>query len=265
MSYRPGSALRFIGRIAAGALLAAACQVASAGTQPGRSDPAQAPRDAAADGGWLQNPGVLPIFSRPLGNSYSEWAARWWQWALQMTPAGHPLLDLPDSACNKGQTGKVWFLGGNLSGNGVPIARTCELPVGTSLFFPLIANAYFAFLNDPPETRTEAFVRSVVECTDAQISVTIDGRALNRPTQYLERSILFDVQLPADNLTGLGPDLIPELKLSPGVDFGYYLFLAPLKPGAHQIAWSARMNCPSLGGDVFQNIIYSVTVRAGRL
>ena len=253
-----------VARTAGATLLAFAASLAVAGVNADRSNRSAGKPGFEQNTARQQNPGVFPVFSRPLGHSYSEWAASWWQWALQMPPSGHPLLDLPDSTCQKGQRGKVWFLGGNFIGEGTQIARSCEVPAGKALFFPLISNAYFAFLNDPPDTRTEEYIRSLIECTDPVISVSIDGQALRRPTQYLERSVLFDVQLPAANLFGLGPDVIPELKLSPSADFGYYLFLTPLKVGVHHIAWSAKMNCPSLGGDIFQNVNYSITVRPGR-
>ena len=49
---------------------------------------------------------------------------------------------------------------------------TVRFRLGKSLFFPLINNFYGAFLNDPPETRTEEFVRAAGSCTEpAQISV----------------------------------------------------------------------------------------------
>lgn len=241
-------------------LLALASPQADAGMDSAgkRSEPAAADQGAGAP----HNPGVAPINSRPHGKSYSQWAASWWQWALQMNATGHPLL--PGGVlCNERQSGKVWFLGGTFTGDGQPVARSCPVPPGTALVVPLIAAGYFAFLNDPADTRTEAFLRAQVECTDASVSVTIDGVALREPTQYLERSVLFDVQLPVDNVFGVDATVVPELKLSPSVDFGYYLFLNPLPRGTHDIQWTARMTCPSLG-TIVQNNSYHITVEPPR-
>jgi hypothetical protein len=204
------------------------------------------------------NPAVVPVHARPLGRSYSQWSAAWLQWVFQMPATGHPLL--PGGVqCNERQSGKVWFLGGALfSAN--PVSRSCVVPAGTSLFFPMIQQGYGAFLNDPPEQRTEDFLRQAVECTDPVIAVAIDGVAIRNPTQYLVRSALVDIQLSTDNLFGLDETTVPQLKLSPSVDFGYYLFLAPLPVGVHDISWSAKMNCPISGGEVSQTVNYHVSV-----
>jgi hypothetical protein len=50
---------------------------------------------------------------------------------------------------------------------------------------------------------------------------------------------LFAVQLPEDNVFGVGPDLVPLLRLDPAVDAGFYLFFFPLPPGPHEIHWEA--------------------------
>ena len=105
-----------------------------------------------------QNAGIAPIYSRPHGKTYAQWAALWWQWALQTPRIGHPDPTLGTAGpCSTGQSGKVWFVGVNFSGNGSPVARSCTVPSGTALVVQLISSAYFAFLNDPPETRTEEF------------------------------------------------------------------------------------------------------------
>lgn len=243
---------------AAAATFSLTIEPAFAGIDMGRSGPPHVGQ-AHPKGDQLQNPGVLPIYSRPQGKSYSQWSATWWQWALQMPATGHPLK--PGGVlCNERQSGKVWFLGGTFTPSPNLVSRSCVVPSGTALFFPLINSAYFALLSDPPETRTEEFLRAAAECSDPNISVTIDGVPLKKPAQYLVRSELFDVQLLADNVFGLDETVIPQFKLSPSADFGYYLFLSPLPVGVHDIAWSATMNCPGLGGEVSQNISYHLTV-----
>jgi hypothetical protein len=92
----------------------------------------------------------------------------------------------------------VWFLAGSNSPD--PVVRACEVPTGKSLFFPLINNFYGAFLNDPPETRTEEFVREGGSCTEpAQISVEIDGFKVPRALGFFtgasgSQSPIFNVQ-----------------------------------------------------------------------
>src|SRR5262245_54265141 len=111
-----------------------------------------------------QRPRIAPIGTRPEGQTYGRWAAEWWQWALGIPAAGNPLIDTTGEDCAQRQVDNVWFLAGSVSGD--PVVRTCEIPLGKSLFFPIINTFYGAFLNDPPETRTEEFVREAGSCTE---------------------------------------------------------------------------------------------------
>ena len=100
---------------------------------------------------------IAPIDTNPEGQTYGRWAAQWWQWALGVPAAVNPLPDTTGENCAQRQVDNVWFLAGSISS--APVVRACEVPAGKSLFLPLINNFYGAFLNDPPETRTEEFVR----------------------------------------------------------------------------------------------------------
>ncbi len=203
-------------------------------------------------------PSIAPIHSHPHGQTYSAWAAEWWQWKLETPASVNPVLDITGEHCAEGQTGRVWFLAGTFFGNGT-VERSCTVPTGTALFFPLINAFYGAFLNDPPETLTEEFLRAQVVCTNVVVAAEIDGIAVNHPLQYFEQSPLFEVQLPEDNVFGVDEDVVPELLLSPSVDAGYYLFLRPLSPGAHTIHWVASQSC--LFGDFAQEVTYHLRVR----
>jgi hypothetical protein len=204
------------------------------------------------------NPGIAPFQSSPYGKPHSEWAAHWWQWVLA-TPAD--VNPVGGADCSGGQEGNVWFLFGSFD-NAAVVKRECTVPSGTALFFPLINAAYFAFLNDEPETRTEEFLRAQVNCSVASVlEATIDGVPVRNPFQYFEESPLFDVQLPEDNIFGYTPEQVPELLFSPSVDQGYYLFLWPLPPGEHEIHWEAAWTCPFGGFTI--DATYSLTVRPG--
>jgi hypothetical protein len=175
----------------------------------------------------------------------------------------NPLTDTTGEHCAQRQVDKVWFLAGSvLSG---PVVRACEVPAEKSLFFPLINTFYGAFLNDPPETRTEAFVRAAGSCTEpAEISVEIDGTKVPMPTWFFtgatgSQSPFFNVQLPPGNLAGADEITVPELVLSPSAEQGYYLFVRPLRPGPHTIRWIASGCTPGNS----QDITYHLTVVGG--
>src|SRR5258708_10371811 len=72
------------------------------------------------------NPGVFPIQSRPYGQTYGQWSARWWQFAFQQTTLDICATDKPGS--------KVTFLAGTSPG---PVTNSCTVPTGNAIMFPV--------------------------------------------------------------------------------------------------------------------------------
>jgi hypothetical protein len=208
-----------------------------------------------------QPPVIVDITAQPGGQTYGRWAAQWWQWALGVPLVANPLLDATGEQCGERQVDTVWFLAGSFST--APVFRTCSIPGGRSLFFPLINNLYGAFLTDVPSTRTEAFVRAQVECTTpVRIKASIDGLEIANPARFStgadgSQSPIFNVQLPPANILNADESVIPELVLSPSAERGYYLFVRPLSPGGHSIRWQAS----GCFGDFSQDVTYDLTVR----
>jgi hypothetical protein len=206
-------------------------------------------------------PRIAPIHTEPAGQTYGRWAAEWWQWALGIPAAVNPIADATGEHCAQRQVDKVWFLAGSFGTD--PVVRDCEVPAGKSLFVALLNIFYAAFLNDPPETRTEAFVRAIASCqAPAEISVWIDGFKVPRPLQFFtgasgSQSPLFNVQMPPGNVFGFDEITVPELVLSPSAEQGYYLFVEPLSPGPHTIRWRAS-GCFS--AEFSQDITYRLKV-----
>jgi hypothetical protein len=204
---------------------------------------------------------IAPIDTQPRGQTYGRWAAEWWQWVLGVPAAVNPLTDLTGQNCGQRQVDDVWFLAGSLSPD--PVVRACTISAGKSLFIPLINSFYGAFLNDPPATRTELFVRAAARCTEpAQITATIDGFVVPEPNRFFtgisgSQSPVFNVQMPPGNLFGADETTVPELVLSPSAEQGYYLFVWSLPPGAHTVRWFASGCTPGL----IQDVTYHLTVR----
>jgi hypothetical protein len=210
---------------------------------------------------------VAPIDSNPDGQTYGRWAAAWYTWALEIPAPENPLADTTGQNCAQRQVDKVWFLGGVWGSSSAPTVRSCQIPAGKALFFSLINTSYVAFLSDPPDQRTDAYVRSQAQCTQpAQISVSIDGSKVPQPRRFFtgrsgSQSPIFNVQLPPNNnvltdIFGVPASDMPELALTPSAEQGYYLFLNPLAPGKHTIHWVAA-GC-TMGG--FQDITYYLTI-----
>jgi hypothetical protein len=198
---------------------------------------------------------VIPPEQRPEGRSYGAWAAAWWQWALETPSPPNAMASATSANCEAGQRGKVWFLGGNLLGTD-PVERSCSVPEGTSLFFPLANEFYGAFTTDPRSQKTKSYLRQQT-CDPApsdRLSLEIDGTAIPGVRRWFEESPVFAIDLPVDNLFGATAADIPGLVLRPSVDAGYYVFLAPLPVGRHVIRWHARTGCSD------QDVTYRLTV-----
>ena len=201
-------------------------------------------------------PHVAAIKSTPGGQTYGRWGAQWWQWLLSIPAPTNPLFDATGANCALGQVNNVWFLAG--TGSSGSVSRSCTIPAGRSLFFPLVNVVFAAFPNDPPEERTEEFVRAHATCTNVQFQeVTIDGAKVSNPAQYFtgpsgSLSPIFNAVVPPDNLFGLPAGTVT----GPDAEQGYYLFLRPLPPGSHTIRWLVT-GCPT--GSV-QDVTYHLTV-----
>lgn len=194
----------------------------------------------------------------PYGTTYPELAARWWQWALQTPAPVNPLVDTTGAHCRSAQQGKVWFLAGSLGP--APVSRTCQVPAGKALFFPIISEFYGAFLSDPPDQRTERYIRAQVACAlqVKRLALSLDGRAADTVRLHDVRSVIFDVQLPKDNILGATKKDIPKLRLSPSAAAGYFALLSPLPPGRHTLRWRAANNCGS--GGASQDVSYELVI-----
>ena len=212
-----------------------------------------------------RQPNIAPIQSHPYGQTYGEWAADWWQVALETPAPVNPFTDAGGENCEQGDMGNVWFLFGSLTPDTI-IERSCEIPVGTALFFPILTVFYGAFLDDPADTRTEEFIRQQVECAETAASTLLfefNGEPVPGLDQFFKPpEFFYEVQLPEDNIFGATEDDILELKLSPSVDAGFYLLLRPLPPGIYELHWEGSAQGCSFG-DFTQNVTYHLTITPG--
>jgi hypothetical protein len=172
---------------------------------------------------------VLPPNHDAYGMSYSQWSARWWQWATSMSLDNHPLADTAD--CSRGQFGKVWFLGGSFTPTGGK--RLCTVPKGKALFFPIVNVDCSSletgdFYGGTPWARRACAMGIVDHVVD--MATEIDGVPVENLTTYRATSpnLVFAVA-PRDNVLGVDAgtgELVAD---------GYYLMVAPLPKGQHTI------------------------------
>ena len=192
---------------------------------------------------------VFPPSAHPYGQSYSQWAAHWWTWVLTQPAAVNPLLDPTGANCAQGQSGRVWFLVGTFGGG--TATRSCTVPKGTALLFPVLNSFSGATRTDPPEQQTEAYQR--MQVTPAMRAATnlrasIDGIPVpNIKERYFEESVVCRVVLPAD-ASSASIGLVSPLR-RPGRRAAscfllwtpsYYLMVKPLKSGTTPSTSPAR-------------------------
>ena len=78
----------------------------------------------------------MPPGDEPLGTSYAEWGARWWQWLLGDSDPGD---------CQAGQSGEVFYLPAAMSFG----YATTECTIGADQWILALAGGTYAD-NSPP-------------------------------------------------------------------------------------------------------------------
>ena len=201
---------------------------------------------ASADPAWAgsANPKVN-------GKTIGDWGHAWWQWASNFSSETNPIGQNGDVDCSAGQSGKVWFLAGTF---GASATRTCSIPRGRALFFPLFNVIFWT----PEDCTFESACRGGAAALIDNLrswSCTVDGtpcvfsvpvvRAQSdaRPLDIPEGSFWEDF--------GTTPGLRPL-----SVADGYWVMLDPLPPGPHQVTFTA--SAPDL--EFALSVTYILTV-----
>lgn len=200
------------------------------------------------------NPRVIPN----KGHKYERLSAQWYQWALSYPAAQIPFFNTGGPVdLASGQSGTTWFLAG--ANNGLVEPRTGQVAAGTRLFFPLanLVNDYpcppeFNFEPDPGESLEHFLQRTGNEFLPnlTDLFAEVDGVPLTDLAVYRTTSPIFTFT--ADPELSSWDPCITGTPQS-GVSVGYYLLLAPLRPGEHTLHFGA----PSWG----QDITYQVKVK----
>ncbi len=216
------------------------------------------------------------------GMSYGEWSAVWWQHVVAKTVSdpNNPILEQTGKGCaiDQPRSSPVFFLFG-YSGSGTVERNECTVPTGKVLFFPLM-NAYDFHVPgdglDTPELARQDLLKWFGPV--AELHASIDGVSVGyidpQTTPYRtcaggapECSAAFSITVPGNNIfvgspAGQGRGGKPWLRAgvySPTVADGYYLMVAPLSPGRHQINFGGS---GSFGGAPWtQEITYNLVVK----
>ncbi|MCW7537008.1 hypothetical protein OOT46_03955 [Aquabacterium sp. A7-Y] len=193
--------------------------------------------------GHAQNDPVLPADEPVGGLSQAEWSRAWWQWAGSFERSESPVADTTGELCDRKQSGAVWFLAGTYGTRRT--VRTCRVPRGTYLFFPLINYVVMPRTDRP--TSCMAVMSSAASMTNdvAALVLDIDGVRVQNLVRHRQATPqCFDMGARAE----------PRIRVFPSAANGYYVMLRPLSPGRHTLNFGGAL--PSM----LQAVTYTLHV-----
>ncbi len=210
-----------------------------------------APAVRAAD--EKTDPRVYEPGAKIEGKTYAEWSAAWWQWALAVKKDRNPIFDKDGALAAVGQDGPVWFLAGNTGGK---TSRTCVVPAGKPVFFPVVN----VFASAAPDTADEKHLRAGVKAyTDgaADLRADLDEKPIPGLDRFRVASAVF---------TFTGPDKRADAPFEEAVgknraaSDGYWIMLKPLPVGKHTLHFKGKVK-QAEGTEPFDlDVTYMLTV-----
>jgi hypothetical protein len=195
------------------------------------------------------NPTVLPPNSHPYGKTYNKWSSEWWRWAMELPPgAGHPFDPDPSFKITTGQRGKVWFVGAPFG----TTVRNCTIPASKALFIGLVNGEISSLEGFATADSQRAAAKEQADLI-AGLTCTIDGVPVPNLTSFRFVSPQFKFFAPTPWIFG------PTGGAGTAVADGYFLMLAPLSPGDHNIHFTGGIPAFGLSLDA----TYNLTVVSG--
>ena len=178
----------------------------------------------------------IPANESILGVTQVELTKNWWRWAASFPQNSGPIADRTGAQCGKGQRGDVWFLAGAYGSQRV--TRTCHVPAGKTLFFPLIN---FVMYWQRPNYDCKELILDAASATNrpSALILEIDGM----------RFFDLDSHRLATDCFSLAPDRPPAVAAN-----GYYIAIRPPSKGKHVF------NFGGILPDITQAITYTIIV-----
>jgi hypothetical protein len=182
------------------------------------------------------------FFSRkvaPYEKTWEQRAALWCRWLLSIQKQHNPALDNDGHNSAKDQNDPdVWFLAGSF-GNETTVNRTCFIPNGSAIFFPIIVKECSFAEDTDLRTEDELITRSSNDMDYVtRTELTLDGTCVHDFNQFRLQSETFKLDFPKDNVY----DVEPQSTIS--TCNGYWVFLKPLRPGMHHLIFLAEALLP---------------------
>jgi hypothetical protein len=189
------------------------------------------------------------------GQSYSQWSAKWWQWAMSQPLAGHPFNDDPAFNVANGQSGNVWFLATPFG----HVERHVTIPSSKALVIGLL-NAEASDIEGLGATEAEQrdTARYLADHI-VNVACSIDGDQVRRIEGFRVGTPQFSFNAPS-------PWIFGETGGSgTSVGDGYFVMLNPLSEGSHTVRIQGSFHFSISEGDPFDfdaaaDVTYFITI-----
>lgn len=181
---------------------------------------------------------ILPPGGNPYGLSYSEHIENFWRWILAIPAKDNPFNDQTGEKCNSGQSNMnstIFYLAPN--GGGLS-ERTCEVPVGKSLFIPVMHVEISGF--ESPGASDQELSDAARKDQDKvnSLYLKIDDKEFKHDnlTQYRTHTEPFETTWPDKALFG-----IEKGGNTTVVADGWYIITEPLAKGNHTVHFKSSL------------------------
>jgi hypothetical protein len=209
-------------------------------------------------------PVVLENGKAHYGKTYPEWANAWLRWYYEAPQRADgcvmPDIDMTGEHCGFGQQEPdVFFLAGTRGGKVVRTA--CVVPRGRAIFFPIIVfmsdNAGMTVADQRNDEQRAAQVRGEIDRARG-VAATIDGVGID-VTKLRSGPTQATYTFPAEPnfYTCTGTKGVEGSFV--GSYDGYFVMLAPLSPGPHEISFRATV-ARATGMDFVIDVTYRLRV-----
>jgi len=162
----------------------------------------------------------------------SDLTAQWWQWVYGIPRAQNPILDITGVHCSIQQPNDIWFLANSQSPE--TVERSCEIPAGSSILFPIINNIVYT---PPSVNQTCEAAKSIAEFEQNPnyvFTVSLDGATVEIDEKNLiGSSDCFD-------LLARVPRKSNPPSYHPSASDGYWVMFNPLPVGNHNLEFMAQ-------------------------
>jgi hypothetical protein len=195
---------------------------------------------------------VFAVAEKVEGKTRTEWNVLWCRWAFGIKRDRNPITDKTGQFAAEGQTGPVWFLGGNLGGTTV---RKLDIPAGKPIFLPVVYQFLFGDQSSERQLQFDAktLIDEAKDSTDMEI--LLDGQPINNLKDYRVATGAFLLKFP-DLLDAVLPVLSGTKKFASD---GYWVMLKPLSKGEHTLRVKARVRKKD-DSQYNEDITYHITI-----